>query len=357
MSAAVELFGPTAPSTLEEMQRLESAIASMDAAAEVADVEARARLAAKLMRAVGAAEEMLVAAFRIQARALRRLGQITDARPEGMSPRLWNTAREFAALDPATFERHLHNVNRRNPTVTVMRYLIRSERAAADMDAKLRDADAGAPLPTETRWDPALAEQIVRDAVAKIMAATSIEAEFSVESLAGEIIDALDPPPGGWNNLSEAKLRDFVRNALNEATVTADPTADRLPAGYRLPRVITVQTHDGFIRVPLELASMRDLEWFVEFRESQAADLLERAESFRRLYDYLAATAPGPWARVVEVIEGIDPGDWAEIAPPDIVREARYRRARPEPIRRDDRPRSPSGALRPERYAAEEVRR
>lgn len=280
---------------------------------EAKDAAEKAKLFVAYAKIHKAAEEIRRAAFRVEAYALRRIGQLRMENQLKL-PETRNAARLFGDFSDQEFSGWILRFHG-DSAVGFKRWIVWTEERDRRDTAfdRWESGQGGAPV---RHYDPEGAAESVRSAVITLVQAMDGES-WTVEDVVTKVLDEFDPDPIRDYGLIRHAMRDVVRNVVNQA-VTTVPTVQEVGGnGIRgrvgigdliAPLMITLESTDhGWVRIPFTMATLTEFEWFVTFREEQAAELTEKAARFRLLLRAMREQADEDDARCGDLVGPLGP--------------------------------------------------
>lgn len=270
---------------LAETMRL---VRESDSAPQVADAQARIRVAREWAKVQGIAEQIHTQLLELEVECLRKIAHldaIDEVLPASLRrPARWlheqdedevkELLREFGSCTSAlsVYRSHLQRT-RWDKNLSVGRSIARGECGARQTE----DCD-----PAESGLRMYQYHYGTKAALVAVLESLSGRDEaFTISSLADQLIEdcALDDQDDGVR----AGIREVCRQAVRRT-----PTLDI--NGTRAPRFVTCEDMtgvEGWVRVPFENARVSQLGQMVDLRASQLAEDTAALDRLRRLYDAL----------------------------------------------------------------------
>jgi hypothetical protein len=222
-----------------------------------------------------ASGEIALEACRLQATAMRRLAQLGSAHIAGMG----RAASEWlGSLDDEDFAEVIDGTRYAKSPVTLYNEHCKRE-AAADAYRRGQEIAGGG-------GERAEFESLTR-AASTVLHAAMEEGATTVGELTEELARQLDVSlddhgHGGW------AVREGVESVIREALRSENISSEAHP-----DFVTWKDREAGWLRIPWPAATLDQLRWMAEFREEQARELAEAAETLRILVRDLDAIRAG----------------------------------------------------------------
>jgi hypothetical protein len=288
------------------LRKMQQAVADASPA-DAADMAERARMASKVLAAMKAAGEIRREAFRLEAMAMRRLGQLQSSHLAG--PQYATACDWFAALSQDDFDSLISDSTSSSPLGIYRKHL----KLEYDDVLRRRGIGIGNGTVVESIDHPMAVRDLAEAAGALLTDYTNRRTTFSVSEVAEELADELGM--SRYDAVVREGLREVVRQAIN---IDSQNVEERWECdGTPLPRFVTYHEDcGGWVRVPIATASAAQLRCMVELREAQALDLLRAAEKLRAVLtriEEIGADHPG-LTGVLDIASRSKPGAFRDLA-------------------------------------------
>lgn len=222
-----------------------------------------AQVAWEWVKIHGAARDIAMEACKLQATAVRRLAQLGSHHISGQGRA---AAEWLGSMSDAAFAALLDSMKSARSPAT----LYRDHREETERNAKLQRGQEIA----EGRGEAVDYESLC-GAATYILAAAMAGGATTVNELTEELGCALGY---GDTDMGDPVIREGVEAAIREAL-----RSERI-SGEAHPDFVTWKDREaGWLRIPWPAATLDQLRWMAEFREEQARELAEAAETLRIL--------------------------------------------------------------------------
>jgi hypothetical protein len=236
---------------------------------EVRDSALMIREAAKI-RKLGT--RIIRAAERVEAAALRRLGQLDAVGSLHSWPRC--NARWLATLDAAQFDTVLARIDQ-GDSLNAQRQEMRDEEyERLDRDELQR---SGTPWPTASDF-PATYDELRKAALIVANVAFAAGSPIEVQQAVSAVIEQYELED---SIMVRHGLAAIVREALLHAT------DDDLAFWGKIPRFITFESAAGWVRIPRQVATLGHLRFMAEYRRTQAEQMDAIAKDLEHIVQVL----------------------------------------------------------------------
>lgn len=219
-----------------------------------------------------ASAEIAMEACKLQAHALRRLGALGAA---GMAP-LNNSEKSvaawFAEMDDAEFGALMNGMRHAKSPHTLRNEWLREQRDHELYERGRAIAEGGSPADQES----------VAQASRVVLHAAMGRGATTVNELCKELAEWLDLD---FDRRDDRLMREGVEAVVREALRCEDVS------GESHPDFVTWKDREaGWLRIPWPAATLDQLRWMAEFRQEQARELQEAADTLGILVRDLEAT-------------------------------------------------------------------
>lgn len=288
---ATDLVSPdlSVEKNIELIRRAQRIIAVSDIGEEILDTIKRAKLGREWVKISKAAKELAVEATRLEATALRRLGQLEffTGLPINQKP----VAQWFASQTEEEFKAVLAEADKSSSAVGLWR---RWQRQSVIDEAFRR----GGRIATGEDFNPekVTKENLAQSAKTVLDVALSNDETISVSSAAFHLAEQLGLE---IDYFEDAAIRSGLAFAIRQAF------REHLPVGddEHYPGWITYYQKDlGFVRIPWNIATVEQVLAWAAFREEQANMYIEAAAKASEVGEEVRVAAK-KYPRVKKVVD------------------------------------------------------
>lgn len=241
---------------------------------ESAEALDRARLIREVVKIRKLSGDVAVAASRVEAFALRRLGQLGGRAIDDLPHSMRSSARFLAGLTPEGFAQMIESITAKASVSTLVSRL-RTEQSVARERTDARERAINA------RWRQHHAfttVSAVRDAVRALVHEVFVEGvPTTVAAGATRLLEVLNVTE---EDSSSEAAEAVVAHALDTFPVFPynEPNADLIGFAH-VPPFIVIDSTEGWVRIPMHLATVAQLRWMAAYREERAEDMARCARS------------------------------------------------------------------------------
>lgn len=245
--------------------------ASRVQAAEVLD---RARLVREVWKIRKLAAAIGVAASRVEALALRWLGQFGGNALDAMTPGTRSVARYLAELPSEQFADLLDEITVKTAVAT----LVSRRRAIESQQAEETEVHERAARARWKRADHAVTAMDIRNATRALIHELFTEGHPTTVAIgATKLLALLNIAQDDVNSKAAEAI---VEKALEVYTVHPDNEPGAELVGLRpVPPFIMLNTDDGWVRISQQLATVEQLRWMANYRQERADDMARAAQA------------------------------------------------------------------------------
>ena len=264
---------------------------------EALDAFNQAQLVREWTRLYKAATGVALEACRLQAAALRRLGQLAPGKTRKGQER--NTAEWLATLTDEAFERLIGKMT--DPVGPLTLY--RAHLARGRIDTNRYEGEQGARGNEVYIFDEPVEENL-GIAAYEVLHAAMAGGATTVNDLTVELarrleinLESMDPESSAMREGIEAVIREALRNESVHGgelvrRTTRGPVEQHLAGHEGHPKWITWRDASGtWRRIPWQAAHLAHLRFMADFRQKQADDTQKSADELKALADLLEQAA------------------------------------------------------------------
>lgn len=269
-------------------------LAQAATAADAMDVHARIQAAKAWAKAHRQLRDLRLDLLNAEVACLVRVYELGGA--DMLSPVEQLAARWFASMSPGERQATIRECKSVSTAAGLYRWHKR-DGLASEAREEQRDhgrADASEPSVPPEESPAARASKSVRDVLGNLLnERTETGVPFSVEDVADDLLAATYAGDMDEDYIEGA--REIVRHAIR------DTEPERID-GTLIPKLITIRTEAGYIRIPTTSATIAHLDEWLAYRQEQAAQLVAAVDRSRKFVERVRSLNSDPTARVGDVI-------------------------------------------------------